>query len=409
MPPRTSLQAFLTTARSALSGPPAQRPSPLIFVVGNESADLDSICSALLFAYFRTHTPPHTLHIPLSNLPKADLALRPELNAVLNPAGLSPNDLITLSDLPRDGLDPRDTRWLLVDHNVLTGDLAGPFSDQIIGCVDHHDDEGAIPHSLPPDQPRIFAKCGSCMSLVLTHCQPTWDRLSTSSSAAAAADAASSAAIDAALAHVALAPILIDTTNLTSTDKTTACDRHAAALAEAKLQDAAAPARDRAAYFAQLTALKNAIGGLPYRDILRKDYKRWREGALTLGVSTVVQGLAYVLREVGDRAALLAALRAWAAEQGLDVAAVMTVSRPGGVFARELLVWGLNPDGVRAVRGFVDRCGATLGLESWEGAALDGGDGVGEWRVCWRQRGIEFSRKQVAPMLREAMRESSRL
>ena len=61
--------------------------------------DLDSLCSALLFAYFRTHTPPHTLHIPLSNLPRADLALRPELNAVLNPAGLKPEDLVTLSDL----------------------------------------------------------------------------------------------------------------------------------------------------------------------------------------------------------------------------------------------------------------------------------------------------------------------
>jgi exopolyphosphatase len=397
MPLRASLAAFLNTCRSALAVPPAQRQHSLTFVVGNESADLDSICSALLFAYFRTHTSPHILHIPLSNLQRADLSLRPELNAVFKPAGLSPSDLITLSDFPSDGLDPQDTRWLLVDHNVLTGDLGAQFSDFIIGCVDHHHDEGIIPQSLPPDEPRIFAKCGSCMSLVIEHCKPTWDHLATHYP---------HAPLEADIARVALAPILIDTTNLTSKDKTTDCDRQAAALAESKL---AGSDYDRTAYFEQLTSLKDRIQGLSYRDILRKDYKRWHEGSLTLGVSTVVQGLGYVLREIGDREELLGALRGWAKEQGLDVAAIMTVSKPEGVFTRELLVWGLNGEGVRVVKGFVEKCEGTLGLEKWKEGELDGGDGEGEWRACWRQNGIEFSRKQVAPMLREAMKECSKL
>ena len=37
-PARVSLKKFLLTARKALLAPPAQRPNPLIFVVGNESA-----------------------------------------------------------------------------------------------------------------------------------------------------------------------------------------------------------------------------------------------------------------------------------------------------------------------------------------------------------------------------------
>jgi exopolyphosphatase len=37
MPPRTSLQAFLVTARKALATPASKR-QPLTFVVGNESA-----------------------------------------------------------------------------------------------------------------------------------------------------------------------------------------------------------------------------------------------------------------------------------------------------------------------------------------------------------------------------------
>jgi exopolyphosphatase len=129
-------------------------------------------------------------------------------------------------------------------------------------------------------------------------------------------------------------------------------------------------------------------------------------------MSTVVQGLAYTFAEVGaqSRDAFLAALRGWAAEQRLDVAAVMTVSKPDGVFTRELLVWGVSEEGGKVVREFGRRFGGRLGLEAWGGGELDAeGEGEGEWRVCWRQGGVEYSRKQVAPMLREAMRESSRL
>lgn len=478
MPPRLSLKTFLATARTALTGPAAQRPKPLTFVVGNESAgtrrpqsaplplspspcpitrnplpplepttyivpryisnppvtDLDSLCSALLYAYFCTHTPPHTLHIPLANLPREDLALRTELRAVLGPAGVRPEDLITLSDLPpppppsRDGggLDPRDTRWLLVDHNALTGDLAARFAAggaRVVGCVDHHEDEGAVPADA---RPRVFARCGSCMSLVLDECRATWDRLS------AGEEGREGEEQDAELARVALAPILVDTTNLTSPDKTTDLDVRAAELAESKLrraQEARVAAADndnnnnnnnnnvrlydRTAYFEELRRLKEEIAGLSYRDVLRKDYKGWRgEGGLALGVSAVVQGFGYLERAVGerDRGRLLGAVRDWAAEQRLDLAAVMTASRDGGVFARELLLWAFGADAVKAAKRFAQRYGETLGLETWGAGELDGEDAArGEWRACWRQRRTEHSRKQVAPMLREVMREASRL
>ncbi|GAB1319288.1 Exopolyphosphatase [Madurella fahalii] len=415
MATRVSLKAFLAAAKKALLASPPQRPSPLTFVVGNESADLDSLCSALIYAYFRTHTPPNTLHIPLSNLPRDDLALRPELNAALSPAGLKPDDLITLTDLPKEGLKPQDTRWLLVDHNALTGALAKSFSDPdlIVGCVDHHEDEGVVPQTLPPGQPRVFAKCGSCMSLVLDECRDAWDRLTAEGGAAGSGSA--SGEYDAGLARVALAPILIDTTNLTSRDKTTERDVRAVELAESKLASQMAQASqggassyDRAAYYDQLTRLKDRVLGLSYRDILRKDYKRWSDGSLALGVSTVVQGFGYLLREVGEKGEFLGALRSWAEEQKLDIAAVMTVSKPGGVFTRELLVWGLNEQSIEVAKQFMKKYEGTLGLETWEGGELDGDDSGG-WRACWKQRNVGHSRKQVAPMLREVMRESSRL
>lgn len=408
---RVSLKSFLATARKALSAPPSQRPNPLTFVVGNESADLDSLCSALLYAYFRTHTPPHTLHIPLSNLPRADLTLRSELNAVFRTTSITPQDLIALSDLPpASDLPGESTRWLLVDHNVLTGDLAKRFSSApIVGCVDHHDDEGFIPASCSP---RVFAKCGSCMSLVVHQVRESWSLSSSQEEETH----------DAELARIALAPILIDTGNLTSKDKTTSWDLRAVEFAESKLSSSRAVSTsasessdrkyDRAKYFDLLTALKDDITHLSYRDVLRKDYKRWADGGLSLGMSTVVQGLSTCLSQIGDRKELFDALRAWAEEQNLDLVAVMTVSKPGGVFTRELLVWALNEDAVKVAKRFVEKNSNALELEAWEAdhGSLDlDDDAEKEWRRCWRQKNVAHSRKQVAPMLREAMKDSAKL
>ncbi|KAK4199210.1 putative Exopolyphosphatase [Triangularia verruculosa] len=409
MAQRVSLKSFLTTARKALTTPASQRPNPLTFVVGNESADLDSICSAVLYAYFRTHAPSSqpTLHIPLSNLPRADLALRTELNAIFpsSPNSVTPDDLITLSDLPSPSdLPPASTKWYLVDHNVLTGDLSSRgFDKSIAGCVDHHEDEHVIPSDA---QPRVFAKCGSCMSLVLSQCQPIWDQLE------------SHQEIDQELAKVAMAPILIDTVNLTSKDKTTDWDIKAAQYAEQKLVPTLGSSRTgssseryyvRGKYFDRLSELKDSILHLSYRDILRKDYKRWSDGSLNLGISTVVQGFETCLAEVGDKQTFLTALRDWAREQDLDIAAVMTVSKPGGIFTRELLVCALGgQEATKVARRFVEKNGEALGLERWKDGALDGEEDT-EWRACWRQMDVGSSRKQVAPMLREVMKESARL
>ncbi|KAK5658346.1 hypothetical protein OQA88_2322 [Cercophora sp. LCS_1] len=396
-PTRVSLKSFLTTARKALTAPATHRPNPLTFVIGNESADLDSLCSAVLLAYFRTHTPPNTLHIPLSNLPRSDLALHPELNAVLRPAGLTPDDLLTLTDLPTSGLAPDQTRWLLVDHNVPTGLFHSQFTSSstsgnlLIGCIDHHGDEAVIPSS---SETRVFAKCGSCASLVVSHYRSAWDSL------------VSDKNIDAEVAHLALGPILIDTTNLESKEKTAELDVEATKFAEGKIAESLG--YQRKGYHDEIQRLKEDISGLGYRDVLRKDYKMWRDGGLNLGMSIVVQGFGYLTTETGDPEGFLGALREWREGQGLDVLAVMTVSNPEGRFTRELLMWAFGEDATEVVKQFVRRNGEDLGLESWRRGEMDE-ERDGEWRACWTQKGLKYSRKQVGPMLREVMRDVSKL
>lgn len=355
--------------------------------------DLDSLCSAVVFAYLRSSSPPHTLHIPLSNLPREDLALRTEMTAVLHSVGLSPSQLLTLSDLP-DVLDPADTRWLLVDHNCLTGPLR-KFASRIVGCVDHHADELAVSQDV--EELRVVEPCGSCMSLIVDECRSTWDALSRELEGNGGGDDAR--AEDDRLAKMGLAAIMSDTINLTAEHKVREKDTRAVPYLESKIRD---PSFDRDAYFDEISAVKEDISALSFRDIFRKDYKEWLGGdghSLKLGISCSVQGFDYLVSKAGGAEPLVDDLAAWARERSLDIAAVMTTLHPEGEFRRHLLVWGVTPSGVDAVGRFRRDAGEKLQLETWGEGALDG-----EHRFAWRQHHLASSRKQVAPLLREALK-----
>ncbi|KAK8051996.1 hypothetical protein PG993_003381 [Apiospora rasikravindrae] len=405
MTSRTSVKAFLATARTALTAPPSKRQTPLTFVVGNESADLDSLCSAILLAYLRTHSPPHTLHIPLCHIPRDDLSLRPEFTSVLHRAGTSPEDVITLTELPgSDSLSPKDTRWLLVDHNALTGQLAQLYGAQVESCIDHHADEGMVPKDSPL---RVIEKTGSCASLVVEKCRDAWDALSASSSEEEAR------AVDTNLAYLGLGPILIDTSNLQNADKTTKFDTDAVTYLESKLkggaQQAAASSKsgssgsyERKAFHDEVAHLKEDITSLSLCDILRKDYKEWEDAGVRLGTSSVPQDFAFLAKKAEGEDALAEVIREWATEKDLGLMTVLTTSSDDGKFKRELLVWAQSEKAAQAARNFEKRCSEELGLSPWNNGRLDI-DEAGRWRRCWTQANLKNSRKQIAPMLREAL------
>ncbi|CAJ2513718.1 Uu.00g018370.m01.CDS01 [Anthostomella pinea] len=423
MPPRHSLRAFLQEARSVLKAP-ARRPNPLTFVVGNESADLDSLCSALLFAYFRTHATQKLTCIPLCNLPRADLALRPEFEAVLSAAHVRPDDVITRDELPdSNNLRPEDTEWLLVDHNAMTGELARVYGDRIVGCIDHHDDEKTVGANADI---RVVEKSGSCTSLVMVHCADIWHTLSTQTGDGSNGEGNPEARrrLDAELAHLALAPILIDTTNLGDVHKTTKYDEDAVAIAEAKINRDTGSSRrsstsasrfDRTTFFKKIAHMKEDISQMTILDIFRKDYKEWVEGAATgegskalkLGTASVPQSFAYLVDKVGGDAATFAdGVTRFGTLQGVDLMVVLTTSTMDG-FSRELLLWGGTDQGVSAAKAFADAQAEKLKLSCYRDGMLDFDEGILGWMRCWTQGAVDNSRKQIAPMLRDALREQA--
>ncbi|PHH62406.1 hypothetical protein CDD81_7202 [Ophiocordyceps australis] len=381
--PRVPLASFLAQATAALRAP---LPSPLTFVVGNESADLDSVCAAIVYAYLSSHRAPSRLHVPLVNVQREDLAIRPELTAVLGRAGLAPDCLPTLSDLPRhvaDGEPCHGVGWVLVDHNVPTGIIARA-AKTLSGCIDHHDDEKVVPAAA---QPRVIETCGSCTSLVVHVCADDWDALSCRDPDG-----------DVPLAIVALAPILADTSNLEAKDLLRDKDLRAAAMLEAKL----APCHDfdRTDFFNSIKTAMGDLSSLSLADILRKDYKQWGD----LGISSIGQSLSWLISKAGGHLPLLDGLAAWARHRHIKVLAIMTLHNKDGHFERQLVVWGFGPAARRTVAAFAHTAAGPLRLKPWPAeAGLDSGfDDAENLRFAWSQGNCRASRKAVAPLLRAA-------
>lgn len=109
-----------------------------------------------------------------------DLGLRPELYPILEKAKVSIGDLLSLDGL-RGGLKTENTRWILVDHNALQGDLGRVYGERVRGCIDHHDEENRVPTREICEEEgemRIVEKSGSCASLVVERGRRDWKEMS---------------------------------------------------------------------------------------------------------------------------------------------------------------------------------------------------------------------------------------
>ncbi|KAH9882644.1 hypothetical protein J1614_000880 [Plenodomus biglobosus] len=429
--PRKSLSAFLTQARGALRAA-IDSSQKVTLVIGNESADLDSMSCSILYAYIRSMSLPKnafsSIYIPITNIPAIDIQLRPEYLAVFKHANVEAKHLITLDDLPalsdiQSHLAPENTNWILVDHNKLQGQLGKIYSHRVAGVIDHHDDEGSVPRDTG-NEPRIIKKSGSCTSLIANYCRPYWDQLSGSAMSSGAAcaqgdslsdDAAYVKRWDADVAKLGMASILIDTANLKDENKTTEDDRVAVEYLEAKIMlcPQLAASFDRGSFYAEMDAAKKDIGTMALQDILRKDYKQWDQQGLRLGVSSVVKPIEFLQQKAGNEVAglasgkaFLSAIETFSEERGLDLYSLMTTSTSSdGKFQRELLLWAFNQDAVTAAKVFATNAKDELGLETWDGSSdvAEGSQSNKQWRRVWWQRQVQHSRKRVAPLLREAM------
>ncbi|KAE8380820.1 hypothetical protein BDV26DRAFT_119780 [Aspergillus bertholletiae] len=457
--PEHSLFRFLKTSLQAhrrfLSGT-LTRAEALIYVIGNPSADLDSIISTITYSYFANNTDRH--HVPLINLPNVPSGselrrLRPEFVKALwlstHPPGrgeepweetpesagaILRDHILTVADfnahMKENGRYNEEHQIgadaILIDWNALPigtadgqkgkGRLDGlpTVEFNVIGCIDHHQDDGFL-H--PGVEPKVIEKSGSCASLVIHALNKggLW------SEGRAEEGQTPRMAAEEKVASLAVVPVLIDTANLTAKDKVTQFDIQAVDFLTTRFNKDTIDSNKL--YTQVLEAKQNSLDLLTVDEILDRDYKQWTEtpprepgSPINIGFCSMVRSIPWVVRKAGSPQEFLDAVYGFAAKRELGVVVVMTAFSSGDdKFHRELFVCALEEGpAVDVLKNFVKQFSSQLGLEAW--SSLNGdegplstairdtlnGDNTHKWRHLWTATDTTKSRKQVAPMMREA-------
>ncbi|KAL2437005.1 hypothetical protein ABEF95_015920 [Exophiala dermatitidis] len=338
----------------------------------------------------------------------------------------------------------------LLDHNApsIPGlsdqDIQARFT--VTGCIDHHVDEGYVSQQASP---RIITTgIGSCTSLVVKYLrdQGMWPETSTRRSGMADSKSDSIRHIQ-QISKLALAPILIDTSNLRATgDKCSDLDREVVAFLEDIIDNNDTPTRSLesanvaqqqqqpqarknwdhdAFYHAVATAKANSLNLLTMQETFDRDYKAWCEpiGAaggctsststsgggvdVNIGISSLVKPLSWLVKHAGGAEAFLNEIETFATaeERRLGVFAMLT--RAGD--RKEVVVLTFNDKLRGLTSGFEDKAGNELRLQTWDEdsellKALENRfNSQGEYKIWW-MGDTSKSRKQVGPLLREAVR-----
>lgn len=248
-----------------------QLGTQLRVVIGNQSADLDSIASAISYAFYLTNRQDNKSFnfVPVINSTKSVLASKNACTHMFQQLSIDLDDLIYLGDL-KERERIRDVH--LVDHNELDARestiLGGDETVLVCGLIDHHIDKGRFKSASPR---LIDTRVGSNASLVV------------------AAISQANMPLDSSFAHMLLYPILNDTSNLTRITHQIDID------AVEYLMRFANNDLDRAQLYAKIDELKfSQDGSEPVGELLRQDYKAF--GDAKWGMSSLTFGLAEWLR-----------------------------------------------------------------------------------------------------------------
>lgn len=238
-------------------------------VLGNQSADMDSIASAIILSYSKSY---EGLYVPVINIPRDELPLRGDVLYVFETLKIDPASLLYQEDIPflLKLADQGYARITLVDHNHLAPDQE-VFDNFVEKVIDHHKDEN-ISYPLMKNSEKLIGKVGSNSTLI-----------------AELILSASPEACSSQMAYFLLSAILLDTKDLNDNDVTTKKDIVIANL----LKDKAGEYYDNT-LFEVLMRSRNSIEHLTPSLLLKKDYKMYREGKLLYGIASIPKGVLWI-------------------------------------------------------------------------------------------------------------------
>ncbi|MCD6544639.1 MAG: DHH family phosphoesterase [Flavobacteriaceae bacterium] len=331
-------------------------------VVGNESADLDSIISANLLAFAYNALGEENI-IPLINCKKRDYKLRTESYGLFKRYDIDENDLIFIDDIDKSQLtDSGDLKVIVVDHNKLPDNLRA-WDNAVVSVFDHHQDVGMYASA----NPRYFETVGSCSTLIarfiLKHIPDLYK--------------------DEDFAILNISPILVDTINLDPeqgrvTDEDIEIVKKLESFISVDLQK----------LYDDLQYMKSDVSALSSQELLRKDYKQWANKKMAYGMASVPLSIENWLQKDDD---IAKACDIYMKENNLDMLLVMTAYMEDS-FKRELIV--IAPD-----KEFLDTFNTMLNETGLELTPYPKELKSDLNLAVFNQGGLGFSRKKIQPLI----------
>lgn len=423
-----SVRSFLTSLKGLVESGSLLK-SPLKFVTGNQSADLDSVISAISYSYFTNLKDSSNHVIPLINIPRSDLKLRRDIELVLKAHSITEDLLYFVEDFSKLILQTKEVPSLvtLVDHCSLQGDeLIGAFKEKkidVVSIIDHHADEGFAVNA----SPRIIQTNGSCSSLVFNF----WvKQMGEPLSFYEKTDVIS----------LLLAPLLIDTTNMTAkveADDTLAFKAYSEILnspnnaaKQGLVQfistddtNSVSASESESTIFEDFYKLvkseKKNIKGFTFKDFLRKDYKQFvfvnaKTGVQSkIGFSSLLKPFSWILKNFSEEE-VLEAIVELSKDYELDVE-VMTPSytrKDNDEYAREFTFsYNASNKSAELYSRLPELVNSALDLHSDDLYKISPNDlralnSKGQVVKIFNQHNLAASRKQVVPAVKEAIEES---
>ncbi|MBB6482180.1 DHH family phosphoesterase [Spirochaeta isovalerica] len=338
---------------------------PMTVVVGNEAADLDSMATAVLYAYYLKSLDGAVNSVPLINIPRADFKLRTEAVYLFDAAGIDSDELIFAEDLDLKRLNDKDLLSLiLVDHNKLST-AHSEFLNCITGILDHHADEKQYPEGIFTDIRPVGSASTLVGELFIKNAEET---------------------VSGPVGTLILGTILLDTVNLDpDAGRVTDAD---SAVAEKIM---AITGLDRKELFDKLQFEKFNVSSLGSYDLLRKDYKEWQMGSVKCGIGSVLLPVEdWIAKDPG----IVSACEKYLKERELDVLFAMNAfTNPE--FTRQIVVYIPDEDLRRKTIDFLEA--SDLGLSEIDSTSVEGSEKC----AFYNQANLGISRKKLQPIIKD--------
>lgn len=401
---------FLKNARqSLLKNLSSPALANLKFVIGNQSGDLDSICSAISYAYYshiynvtKQKCEAETVtSIPVLNFHRDELALRKDCAWLFfeKLKHINFEDLVFIDELNDiETVNKTKINIVLVDHNnpekFIRRELKSEF--QVVSIIDHHADEKTVVEGVSP---RIIQTCGSCTTLVANYWINEMNLLSVEHDVNKLVELGE-------VITLGCSALLIDTDELKF--KAVALDHLIYDNYYTKYNDVAEAANEQKidfdTLFRVLREKKNYINDLTVGQILQKDFKSYdlvrknENGKIySTGISSTVKPFDWMINRDGEKQ-VLNAIETFRDTLGLDICIVMTsyTDKSTQKFSRELIVWLKDA----SFDFFItDLTNSTLDLKRLDSR-------TNARFAKFLQQNTNASRKQVAPILKNIVENS---